>query len=60
MKGFIASALATIIAFFGTMWGDIVDVFNNYEFTVDSRVTGKVLANPVSNVNIWSISCVGI
>ena len=28
---------------------------NNYEFTVDASVTGDVLANPASNVNIWSI-----
>lgn len=55
MKAFFASLLAAVIAFFGTMWSDIVDVFNNYEFAVDASVTGKVLANPASNVNVWSI-----
>ncbi len=55
MKAFFASLLAAVTAFFGTMWGDVVDAFNNYEFTVDASVTGRVLANPASNVNIWSI-----
>ncbi len=55
MKAFFASVIAAAIAFFSSAWGDIVDVFNNYEFTVDASVTGRVLSNPASNVNIWSI-----
>ena len=55
MKAFIASALAAVVAFFGSMWGSVVDDFNNYEFTVDVSETGRVLANPASNINIWSI-----
>ena len=55
MKAFFASFIATLIAFFSTAWGDVVDNFNDYEFTVDAGVTGRVLSNPASNVNIWSI-----
>lgn len=55
MKAFFASLIAAVIAFFSTAWSDVVDVFNNYDFTVDASVTGRVLANPASNVNIWSI-----
>lgn len=55
MKVFFSSVLAAIIAFFGTISSGIVDIVNNYEFTVDSSETGAVLSNPASNVNIWSI-----
>lgn len=30
-------------------------VFNNYSFTIDTSEKGNTIANPVSNVNIWSI-----
>lgn len=54
MKAFISYILAVIISFFGNLFG-CSDKINNYEFTVDASQTGNVLANPVSNVNIWSI-----
>lgn len=55
MKAFFTSILAAVIAFFGTMWSDVVDAVNDYEFTVDASMTGRVLSNPASNVNVWSI-----
>lgn len=55
MKAFFSSVLAAIIAFLGTISGGIIDLVNNYEFTVDASETGAVLSNPASNVNIWSI-----
>lgn len=55
MKLFFSAILAAIIAFFGTLSANITDRINNYEFTVDASQCGDVLANPASNVNIWSI-----
>lgn len=55
MKAFFASIIAAVVAFFGTISSGIIDLVNNYEFTVDASETGAVLANPASNVNIWSI-----
>lgn len=54
-KQFFAAVLAAITGFFGTLTADITDLVNNYEFTVDASQYGDVLANPASNVNIWSI-----
>ena len=54
MKAFISYILAVIISFFGNLFG-FSDKLNNYEFTVDASQTGSVLANPASNVNVWSI-----
>ena len=54
MKAFISLILTAIISFFGNLFG-LSDLINNYEFTVDAEKTGSVLANPASNVNIWSI-----
>ena len=50
----ISALLTAVIAFFGNLFG-LSDMINNYEFTVDASQTGRVLANPASNVNIWSI-----
>ena len=55
MKQFLSAILAAIIGFFGTVSANITDLVNNYEFTVDASQYGNVLANPASNVNIWSI-----
>ncbi len=54
MKAFISLVLTAIISFFGNLFGFSEEI-NNYEFTVDATQTGNVLANPASNVNIWSI-----
>ena len=54
MKAFISTVIAVIISFFGNLFG-LSDMINNYEFTVDASQTGSVLANPASNVNVWSI-----
>lgn len=54
MKAFISLILTAIISFFGNLFG-FSDAINNYEFTVDATQTGNVLANPASNVNVWSI-----
>ena len=54
MKAFISTVIAVIITFFGNLFG-FSDRLDNYEFTVDASQTGNVLANPASNVNIWSI-----
>ena len=54
MKSFVSCVLAAIISFLGSIFG-FSDKLNNYEFTVDTTRTGNVLANPASNVNIWSI-----
>lgn len=54
MKAFIPLILTAIISFFGNLFG-FSDAINNYEFSVDATQTGNVLANPASNVNIWSI-----
>lgn len=50
----ISVVISAIIAFFGNLFG-LSDAINNYEFTVDMSQTGRVLANPASNVNVWSI-----
>lgn len=52
---FLSSLLASIIAFFGSIGAFCTDMLNNYKFIVDASETGEVLANPASNVNIWSI-----
>ena len=54
MKAFISLILTAVISFFGNLFG-FSEAINNYEFTVDATQTGNVLANPASNVNIWSI-----
>lgn len=54
MKALISTVIAVIITFFGNLFG-FSDRLDNYEFTVDASQTGNVLANPASNVNIWSI-----
>ncbi|MBQ2974013.1 MAG: hypothetical protein IJE19_06635 [Clostridia bacterium] len=55
MKEFFSTLIAAVIAFFGSGVNGAVNAVNNYEFTVDASETGRVLANPASNVNIWSI-----
>ena len=55
IRQFFAGILAAIVGFFGTLSADITDLVNNYEFTVDASQYGDVLANPASNVNVWSI-----
>ncbi|MBQ7122261.1 MAG: hypothetical protein IJO03_08390 [Clostridia bacterium] len=55
IKQFFAAMLAAIIGFFGTLSAEITDLVNNHAFTVDASQCGRVLANPASNVNIWSI-----
>lgn len=55
IRQFFAAFLAAIVGFFNTIAATCTDWVNNYEFTVDASQTGEVLANPVSNVNIWSI-----
>ncbi len=55
MKEIFSTLIAAIIAFFGSGVNGVIDAVNNYEFTVDASETGRVLANPASNVNIWSI-----
>jgi len=55
IKQFFAAVLAAIIGFFGTLSANITDLVNDYEFTVDASQYGDVLANPASNINIWSI-----
>ena len=46
------SALLTVLSVFIPSAGEKL---NDYKFTVDASQTGAVLANPASNVNIWSI-----
>ncbi|MBQ8015689.1 MAG: hypothetical protein IJ264_05845, partial [Clostridia bacterium] len=55
MMQFLSLLLASIIAFFGSIGAFCTDMVNNYKFIVDASETGEVLANPASNVNIWSI-----
>ena len=55
LKQFLSAILAAIIGFFGTLSANLTDLVNNYEFTVDASQSGRVLSNPASNVNIWSI-----
>lgn len=53
---FILSLIISIVSFFSPPAGEkIKEEINNYSFTVDTSVTGNVLTNPASNVNIWSI-----
>ncbi len=49
---FLMSALLTVLSVFIPSAGEKI---NDYKFTVDASETGAVLANPASNVNIWSI-----
>lgn len=55
IKQFFAAILAAVIGFFGTLSANITDLVNDYAFTVDASQYGRVLANPASNVNVWSI-----
>ncbi len=55
MKQILASLLASIIAFFGLIGSFCTDMINNYRFTVDASVSGEVISNPASTVNVWSI-----
>ncbi len=53
---FFLSVLITVVSFIMPPAGEkLADKINNYAFTVDTSATGNVLANPASNVNIWSI-----
>ena len=53
---FFLSVLITVISFIAPPAGEkLTDKTNNYKFTVDASQTGNVLANPASNVNVWSI-----
>lgn len=49
---FFMSAILTVLSLFIPSAGERI---NDYEFTVDASQTGGILANPASNVNIWSI-----
>ncbi len=49
---FILSAVLTVLSVFIPAAGERI---NDYKFTIDASETGTVLANPASNVNIWSI-----
>ncbi len=55
MKAFIATVLAAITAFFSSISVSFIDSINNHSFEIDATQTGDFLANPASNVNIWSI-----
>lgn len=55
MKAFLASLLAAITAFLGSVSTFGIDLINNHKFTVDASQTGEILSNPASNINIWSI-----
>ncbi len=46
------SAVLTVLSVFIPSAGEKI---NDYKFTVDASETGAVLANPASNVNVWSI-----
>ena len=53
---FFLSVLIAVISFIMPPAGEkLKDEINNYKFSVDTSVTGAVLTNPASNVNIWSI-----
>lgn len=49
---FFLSAVLTVLSVFIPSAGEKI---NDYKFTVDASETGAVLANPASNVNVWSI-----
>lgn len=49
---FFMSVILTVLSVFIPSVGEKI---NDYKFTVDASETGAVLANPASNVNIWSI-----
>ena len=49
---FFMSVILTVLSLFIPSAGDRI---NNYSFTVDASQTGGTLANPASNVNVWSI-----
>ncbi len=49
---FFMSAILTVLSLFIPSAGERI---NNYKFAVDASQTGNVLANPASNVNVWSI-----
>lgn len=51
----IVAVFTAIITFFSTVWDAGIELINNYSFTVDTAELGEVLANPVSNVNVWSL-----
>ena len=49
---FFMSVILTVLSVFIPSAGERI---NDYKFTVDASQTGNILANPASNVNIWSI-----
>ena len=49
---FFMSVILTVLSVFIPSAGERI---NDYKFTVDASQTGNVLANPASNVNVWSI-----
>lgn len=51
----VVAVFTAIVTFFGSVWTAGINLVNNYRFTVDVSEVGEVLANPVSNVNVWSI-----
>ncbi len=51
----IIAFFTAIVTFLSSVWGAGIEAVNNYKFVIDTSKTGQVLANPVSNVNIWSI-----
>lgn len=54
---FLLSILIAALSFIMPPVGEkLSDKANNYKFTVDASQTGNVLANPASNVNVWSIA----
>ncbi len=52
----LLSVIITVVSFIMPPAGEkIKDKINNYSFVIDTSETGSVLANPASNVNVWSI-----
>lgn len=51
----IVAVFTAIVTFISGVWDAGVELFNNYKFTVDTSEVGEVIANPASNVNVWSI-----
>jgi hypothetical protein len=45
----------SIATFFSSAWNSGINLVNSYRFTIDTAEVGDVLANPASNINIWSI-----
>ena len=54
---FFSVVIAFFLSLFNISSGMCVDAINNYGFTVDATsIVSEELSNPVSNVNVWSIS----